>query len=40
MLRLHGLHDHVCVVRMLAMLGMAGAAVASAVGLMTAGRKY
>ena len=35
------LHDHVCVyVRMLAMLGMAGAAVAAAAGLMTTGRKY
>ena len=35
------LHDHVCVyVRMLAMLGMAGAAVASAAGLMTTERKY
>ena len=41
MLCAHCLHDHVCVyVRMLAMLGMAGAAVASAAGLMTTARKY
>ena len=37
----HRLHDHVCVyVRMLAMLGMAGAAVASAAGLMTTVCEY
>ncbi len=37
----HCLHDHVCVyMRMLAMLGMAGAAVASAAGLMTTVCKY
>ena len=37
----HCLRDLVCVhVRVLAMLGMAGAAVASAAGLMTTARKY
>ena len=41
MLCAHCLPDHACVyLRMLAMLGMAGAVVASAAGLMTTARKY